>query len=121
MRAVLRRARYGSLLACHILLLCAAGHPPTEIAAFLFCSRFSVYRMLHSYCAGSLGIRIDQAGQLSIAVRLTVLMPWLRYSLGVILKAAPQRYGWYRSRWSWATLVVHTPGQPWHRGVGSAG
>ena len=36
MRAVLRRMRYGSLLAFHILLLCAAGRNPTEIAAFLF-------------------------------------------------------------------------------------
>jgi hypothetical protein len=32
MRAVLRRVRYGYLLAFHILLLCAAGRNPTEIA-----------------------------------------------------------------------------------------
>jgi hypothetical protein len=30
MRAVLRRTRYGSLLAFHIFLLCAAGRNPTE-------------------------------------------------------------------------------------------
>jgi hypothetical protein len=49
MLATLRRARYGYLLALHILLLCAAGRNPTEIAAVLFCSRSSVYRtvMLH--------------------------------------------------------------------------
>ena len=35
----LRQARYGYLLGLHILLLCAAGHTPTEIAEFLFCSR----------------------------------------------------------------------------------
>ena len=35
MRAVLRRTRYGSLLAFHIFLLCAAGRNPTEIAACL--------------------------------------------------------------------------------------
>jgi hypothetical protein len=33
MRAVLRCTRYGYLLAFHILLLCAAGRTPTEIAA----------------------------------------------------------------------------------------
>ena len=33
MLAALRRARYGYLLALHILLLCAAGRNPTEIAA----------------------------------------------------------------------------------------
>ncbi len=37
MKAELRRARYGHLLTLHILLLCATGRTPTEIAAFLFC------------------------------------------------------------------------------------
>jgi hypothetical protein len=37
MLAALRRARYGYLLALHILLLCAAKHTPTDIAAVLFC------------------------------------------------------------------------------------
>src|SRR5262247_3042255 len=106
MRAVLRRTRYGYLLAFHIILLCAAGRNPTEIAAVLFCSRSSVYRIVRAYRAGSLGIRVDQDGQLSIAVRLTVLMPWLMRSLGAILKAAPRTYGWCRTRWSCATLAA---------------
>jgi hypothetical protein len=42
MRAARRRARYGYLLARHILLLCAVGRHPTEIADVLFCSRSSV-------------------------------------------------------------------------------
>lgn len=46
MRAELRRARYGYLLALHILLLCAAQRSPTEIAAMLFCSRSTVYRVV---------------------------------------------------------------------------
>ena len=75
MRAVLRRTRYGSLLAFPILLLCAAGRTPTEIATFLFCSRSSVYRIVRAYRAGSLGIRVDPDGQLSLAVRLNRLHP----------------------------------------------
>jgi transposase len=106
MRAVLRRTRYGYLLAFHILLLCAAGRNPTEIAAFLFCSRSSVYRIVHAYRTGSLGIRVDQEGQLSIAVQSTILMPWLTRSLGAILKKAPRVYGWCRTRWSCATLAA---------------
>ena len=40
MLTALRRARYGYLWAGpHILLLCARGRTPTEIAACLFCSR----------------------------------------------------------------------------------
>lgn len=106
MRAILRRTRYGYLLAFHILLLCAAGRNPTEIAAFLFCSRSSVYRIVRAYRTGSLGIRVDQDGQLSIAVRMTVFMPWLTRSIGAILKKAPRAYGWCRTRWSCATLAA---------------
>jgi transposase len=106
MRAILRRARYGYLLAFHILLLCAAGRTPTEIAAFLLCSRSSVYRIVRAYRAGKLGVQIDPDGQLSIAVQSTMLMPWLTRSLGALLKKAPRVYGWCRTRWSCATLAM---------------
>lgn len=106
MLAVLRRARYRYLLALHVLLLCAAGRTPTEIAACLFCSRSSVYRLVRAYHAGTLGLTCDQDGRLSVPVRTTVLMPWLRRSLGALLKAAPRAYGWCRTRWSCATLAA---------------
>ena len=35
MVAALRQARYGYVLALHVLLLCAAGRTPTEIATWL--------------------------------------------------------------------------------------
>jgi putative transposase len=106
MRAILRRARYGYLLAFHILLRCAVGRTPTEMAAFLFCSRSSVYRMVRAYRAGRLGIQLNEDGQLSIAVQSTLLMPWLTRSLGAILKKVPRAYGWCRTRWSCATLAA---------------
>ena len=99
MRAILRRARYGYLLAFHILLLCAAGRNPTEIAVFLFCSRSSVYRIVRAYRTGRLGVQINEDGHLSIAVQTTVLLPWLTRSLVPLLKAAPRAYGWCRTRW----------------------
>jgi len=80
MHAILRRARYGSLLACHILRRCAAGRNPTEIAALLVCSRSSVYRIVRAYRAGSLGVQINEDGQLSSAVPSTIFMPWLTRS-----------------------------------------
>jgi putative transposase len=106
MRTVLRRMRYGYLLAFHVLLLCAAGRNPTDIAAFLFCSRSSVYRIVRAYRAGSLGIRIGHDGQLAIAVQSTILMPWLTRALGALLKKAPRAYGWCRTRWSCATRAA---------------
>ena len=57
MRAELRRARYGYLLALHLLLLCAAGRTPSEVASVLFCSRSSVYRIVRAYRAGTLTLR----------------------------------------------------------------
>jgi len=48
MLAEVRRGRYGYLLAVHILLLSAAQGSPTEIAAVLFCSRSSLYRVVQA-------------------------------------------------------------------------
>jgi transposase len=106
MRAILRRTRYGYLLAFHILLRCAAGRTPTEIAALLLCSRSSVSRIVRAYRAGSLGLQLNEAGQRSIAVQSTIFMPWLTRSLGTLLKKAPRAYGWCRTRWSCATLAM---------------
>lgn len=106
MLAALRRARYGYLLALHVLLLCAAGHNPTDIAAFLFCSRSSVYRIVRLYRAQKLGCTVDTEGQLTAPVRTTILLPWLHRSLQALLKAPPRTYGWCRTRWSCATLAA---------------
>ena len=46
MLAELRCARHGRLLAFHVLLRCAAGRTPTELATCLFCSRSSVCRIV---------------------------------------------------------------------------
>jgi hypothetical protein len=57
----LRAARYGHLLAIHVLLLCARGKTPTEIAESLLCSRSSVYRAVEAYRSGSL--KLPDEGQ----------------------------------------------------------
>ena len=106
MLAALRQARYGYLLALHVLLLCAAGRTPTEIATVLFCSRSSVYRIVRLYHAEQLGLTVDADGQRAAPVRTTVLRPWIKRSLGALLKAPPRASGWCRTRWSCATLAL---------------
>jgi transposase len=106
MLVALRRARYGYVLALHMVLLCAAGRNPTDIAAVLFCSRSSVYRAVRAYRAGTLGLELDEAGRLSPPVRTSVLVPTLRRALLALLKAPPRAYGWCRTRWSCATLAA---------------
>lgn len=89
MLAALRRSRYGYLLTLHVLLLCAAGHHPTSIAACLFCSRSSVYRIARLYRAGKLGFTVATDGLRAAPVRTTVLMPWLKRSVAALLKVPP--------------------------------
>jgi transposase len=106
MLSQLRRARYGYLLALHVLLLCASGHTPTEIAALLFCSRSSVYRIVAAYRSHSLGFAFTHDGCLQPPVRTTCLSPSLTRSLLALLKAAPLAFGWCRTRWSCASLAA---------------
>ena len=103
MVAELRRARYGHLLALHLLLLCAAGRTPSEIAAVLFCSRSSVYRVVKAYRAGALTFDSPGAAEAS---RVRVLTPTLQRSLLALLGTVPWACGWCRTRWSCATLAL---------------
>lgn len=105
MLAQLRAARYGHLLACHILLLCAAGRTPTEIAAALFCSRTSVYRTARAYRRGTLdlGLAHDPAAGAPPVPRCRVS---LKRSVRALLKRGPSAFGWCRTRWSCATLAA---------------
>ncbi len=98
----LRQARYGYLLRLHILLLCAAGRTPSEIADFLFCSRSSVYRTVAAYRSGKMGDRWCDASDGSVP---PVLRSWQR-SLRALLKRTPHAYGWCRTWWSCATLAL---------------
>jgi transposase len=105
MVAELRRTRYGYLLALHLLLLCAAGRTPSEIAAVLFCSRSSVYRVVKAYRAGRLTFGApaeEDAGR----IRLRSLTPSLKRSVLAILKLMPRVCGWCCTRWSCATLAL---------------
>jgi transposase len=105
LRTELRRARYGYLLALHLLLLCAAGRTPSEGASVLFCSRSSVYRIVRAYRAGTL--TFDEASEQAMQQRRRrVLTPSLKRSVLALLKTAPRALGWCRTRWSCATLAV---------------
>jgi putative transposase len=98
----LRQGRYGYLLGLHILLLCAAGRTPSEIADGLFCSRSSVYRTVAAYQRGEMRCRWCDAPDADAPPKL---LGWQR-SLLALLKRMPHAYGWCRTRWSCATLSL---------------
>jgi transposase len=107
MLAAVRRARYGYLLALHILLLCAAQRSPTEIAAVLFCSRSTVYRVVQAYRAGQWDEFAEEDVTEKPGLRRQMLLaPALRRSVLGILHSAPRLCGWYRTRWSCATVAL---------------
>lgn len=101
----LRAARFGYLLSLHILLLCAGGKNPTEIAAFLYCSRTSVYRAVAAYQAGKIDELGDGAAGLGLG-RASSLTPSIKRSLLALVKKVPGAYGWCRTRWSCAALAI---------------
>jgi len=94
----LRQARYGHLLAIHILLLRATGKNPTEIAEFLFCSRSSVYRTVTAYTAGVLDWQRPETATLRLS-------RWQK-KLRSLIKQSPRLFGWCRTRWSCAVLAL---------------
>ena len=105
LRAELRRARYGDLVALHLLLLCATGRTPSAVARVLFCSRSSVSRIVRAYRAGTLPCA-EATEHATPQRRLRLLTPALNRSVHALLKTAPRAYGWCRTRWSCATVAV---------------
>ena len=99
-RAELRRARRGSWLALHILLLLALHHSPSEIASVLLCARSTVYAVARDWQKGR---RWAEPVRASGPPCFT---PSLRRSLLALLKKTPAAYGWCRTRWSCATLAL---------------
>ena len=106
MLAELRQARVGYLLALHSLLLCAKGRTPTEIAAFLFCSRSSVYRAVAAYRRGEIPFGNTTAAEVEQPGIVRRSIPSLHRSLLSLLKCAPRAFGWCRTRWSCSSLAA---------------
>jgi transposase len=104
-RAELRRVRRGRWLALHILLLLTLHRSPSEIAAFLLCSRSTVYTVARDWQRGR---GLSQSNHPIGPPSLTLS---LRRSLLALLKKSPAAYGWCRTRWSCATLALQLEAQ----------
>jgi transposase len=91
------------LLRLPIVLLLAQHRSPTEIAEWLLCSRSSVYEVAACWQQGGRpGLKESTAESHSSLL----LAPSLRRSLLALLKKSPMADGWYRARWSCATLAL---------------
>jgi putative transposase len=90
-------------LRMHIVLLCADGRSPTEIARVLFCSRTTVYAVAARF------IREGRTGfddRKRRGPEPSVGEPASEYIEGLVERGSPTEHGWLRSRWSCKLLAV---------------
>lgn len=102
LRRELRRARWGGWLVLHVLLLLAQQRSPTDIAAWLLCSRTTVYTAAALWRTGRRPW--ERAG--ADGGTPAGLTPDRARSLRALLRQAPAALGWTRTRWSCATLAA---------------
>lgn len=87
----------------HIVLLCADGRSPTEIARVLFCSRTTVYAIPGRF------IREEQAAfddRKRRGPKPLLGEPASEYIERLVQQESPTEHGWLRSRWSCKLLAV---------------
>ena len=87
----------------HIVLLCAEGRSPTEIAQVLFCSRTTVYAVVARF------IREEQAAfndRKRRGPKPLLGEPANEYIERLVEEESPTSHGWLRSRWSCKLLAV---------------
>jgi putative transposase len=102
-RKMKRERRPSKRLRMHIVLLCADGRSPTEIARVLFCSRTTVYAVVARF------VREEQAAFDDRKRRgpKPLLDELANEYIGRLLEEdSPTEHGWLRSRWSCKLLAV---------------
>jgi putative transposase len=87
----------------HIVLLCADGHSPTEIARILFCSRTTVYAVVGRFLREGRAA-FDDRNRRGPKPLLEELAS--EYIERVIEEDLPTEHGWLRSRWSCKLLAL---------------
>src|SRR3712207_6080490 len=98
-----RERRPSRRLRMHIVLLCAEGRSPTEIAQILFCSRTTVYAVVDRF------IREEQAAfndRKRRGPKPLLERPANEYIERLVEEESPTSHGWLRSRWSCKLLAV---------------
>jgi putative transposase len=98
-----RERRPSRRLRMHIVLLCAEGLSPTQIARVLFCSRTTVYAVVARF------IREEQAAFNDRKMRgpkPSVGQPASEHIQRLLEEDSPTEHGWLRSRWSCKLLAV---------------
>jgi putative transposase len=98
-----RERRPSRRLRMHIVLLCADGRSPTEIALVLFCSRTTVYAVVARFIREGRAAFNDRKMR---GPKPSVGQPASEYIERLLEQDSPTEHGWLRSRWSCKLLAV---------------
>jgi len=102
-RKMKRERRPSRKLRMHIVLLCAEGLSPTEIARDLFCSRTTVYAIAHRFAREG---RVAFSDRKRRGPEPSLGEPASGYIGRLVEEDSPTEHGWLRSRWSCKLLAV---------------
>lgn len=92
----------------HAILLLAEGHTYRELMELLFCSAEFVSRVVRDFRAGGVATVLRERDQSSVPSWSDQLIEWLEHK-------TPQDFGYFRSRWSCATLAEVLAWETGHR------
>jgi transposase len=98
-----RERRPSRRLMMHIVVLCAEGRSPTEIARVLFCSRTTVYAVAFRFIREGKAAFDDRKMR---GPNPSVGEPASEYIERLVQEDSPTEHGWLRSRWSCKLLAV---------------
>lgn len=84
----------------HVLLLLADGHTYREIMELLFCSAGFISNVVKDFRDGGLDAVMPESND-----RSTALPVWMNRVIDWLCERTPQDFGYFRSRWSCATLA----------------
>jgi putative transposase len=88
-------------LRAHIILLLADGHPWSLITLTLFCSSATIARWKDRFESGGVDALLRESRG-----RRSALLGWMLVVVLWIKSHSPRTFGYYRSRWSCATIVL---------------
>jgi DNA-binding CsgD family transcriptional regulator len=96
-RLMKRERKPSHRLRMHIVVLASDGYSPTQISRVLFCSRTTVYAIIHRFCREGRAAFYDRKRR---GPRALLDESAQKRIETLVEEDSPTEHGWLRSRWS---------------------
>jgi putative transposase len=107
-RLMKRERKPSHRLRMHIVVLASDGYSPTQISRVLFCSRTTVYAIIHRFCREGRAAFYDRKRR---GPRALLDESAQKRIETLVEEDSPTEHGWLRSRWSCSVLVLQLFGE----------